>query len=114
VYHCRCNLWQKDNLHPDDCKSCCCCRGRCLGQLQLQPLPAVTYLDFGGQLYDGDRKTAVPLPEALTTMTSLRVGDSRSTPGYGYSRQHVLMSTYASGSGHGMTWRRLAMSLLQC
>jgi hypothetical protein len=38
-------------------------------QLQLPPLPALTYLDFAGQKLEG----SAALPEALTTMTSLRV-----------------------------------------
>lgn len=36
------------------------------GPLQLQPLPALTYLNFAWQKLE-------ELPEALTTMTSLRV-----------------------------------------
>lgn len=38
-------------------------------QLQLPPLPALTYLDFAGQKLEG----SAALPEPLTTMASLRV-----------------------------------------
>jgi Leucine Rich repeat len=41
----------------------------CLGQLRLQPLPALTYLDLSSQ----EPEESGELPEALTTMTSLRV-----------------------------------------